>query len=56
LYVQLRAQADATRWGAAGRVEHVSAQAIRFHSLDAFVAFIGRMLAHAVSLGSKRAC
>ncbi len=44
--VQLRAQADATPDRFAGRVEHVvSGQAIHFHSLDAFLGFIARMLA-----------
>ncbi|MCI0547469.1 MAG: hypothetical protein L0027_09305 [Candidatus Rokubacteria bacterium] len=45
--MQLQAQADATPERFAGRVEHVvSGQATHFHSLDAFVAFIARVLAH----------
>ena len=45
--VQLHAQADVTPERFAGRVEHVmSGQAVRFHSLDEYLAFIAQVLAH----------
>ena len=47
--VQLQAQAEATPERFAGRVEHVvSGQATHFHALDAFLAFIARVLAQGV--------